>query len=85
MPSQSFTLTLPQQAALIVIEVQQQAMAFACNTLASQQVDQKPAADVLLAALKALDEAKMAWLKNTQFAVQLAGAIPDKMKLVEPH
>ena len=76
------TLTLQQQTALVAMEVQQQSLAFCAQMLAHPNVGQIEAAKALEKALKALDDAKMEWLRWTQHAVQVVAAIPDKLKLV---
>lgn len=80
----AFTLTPAQQVALVVIEVQQQSLIAAGQMLAHKNIDQQAAAKALETGLKALDEAKMVWLRDTQRQVQLVpdlAGLPDRVKV----
>jgi hypothetical protein len=81
-PGQTLQLTPQQQMALVVMEIQQAAMAAAANVLKHPNCGQAEAALALEEGIKALDVAKMKWLDWTQHAVQVVSAIPDKLKLV---
>jgi hypothetical protein len=78
---QELNLNADQRTALCLIESVQQTMLANANMAAGPLVNMKPVGALLAEACTALDEAKMAWLADTQKAVQIASVIPSKLEL----
>jgi hypothetical protein len=78
---QELKLTAEQHTALCVIELAQQQLLNAANMCAGPLVNMRPVGAMLAETHKALDQAKMTWLADTQKAVQIASVIPSKLEL----